>query len=282
MAKKSFGIKAKRNVDTQQLAFQMEDQLEGVVILEELRDLIPPLQEEELKSLETSILSEGVREPIILWKREDGSKVIIDGHNRYSLIQKHEISKYPQPIIKEFPDLEEVKEWMLINQMGRRNLTPIQASYVRGELYNRLKVKLTSDKFDALGQNDPRTSERIGEQMGVSEKTVRRDAEFALGLQKMTSGFKRSILMGSVKVNKGLIQKVSHTNLNDISSPEGLVVPVPSKEEVDLMSLEKEFNQKKRALKACVNGLSFSSEAGDVEEIAKLVREVKKLLKVKG
>ena len=51
----------------------------------EFEGKIPPLREEELKQLEENILADGVViNPLIVW---DG--VIVDGHNRYRILQKH-------------------------------------------------------------------------------------------------------------------------------------------------------------------------------------------------
>ena len=52
----------------------------------EFRDLIPPLNEEELKLLEESLVADGCESPLIVW-----NGVIIDGHNRYMICQKHDI-----------------------------------------------------------------------------------------------------------------------------------------------------------------------------------------------
>ena len=45
----------------------------------------PPLTEDELSQLEENIIEEGiVITPIIVW-----NNTIVDGHNRYKIIQKH-------------------------------------------------------------------------------------------------------------------------------------------------------------------------------------------------
>jgi hypothetical protein len=51
----------------------------------EFRDKIPPLTEAEFSQLEENIISDGeVYEPIVAW-----NGTIVDGHNRYSIVQKH-------------------------------------------------------------------------------------------------------------------------------------------------------------------------------------------------
>jgi len=82
----------------------------------ELKKIIPPLTPDEKEGLENSLTSEGCRDSIILW-----NDFIIDGHNRYEICTKHNISF--DTINKEFDSIEDVKVWMINNQKSRRNLT---------------------------------------------------------------------------------------------------------------------------------------------------------------
>ena len=50
------------------------------------QNLIRPLSAEELHQLEENLLRDGCLDPIITW-----NGYIIDGHNRYSICQKHGI-----------------------------------------------------------------------------------------------------------------------------------------------------------------------------------------------
>ena len=96
-----------------------EKKLYDLAVDPEFRDLIPPLNEEELKLLEESLVADGCESPLIVW-----NGVIIDGHNRYMICQKHDIPFSIQE--KHFDTREEVMLWMLRNQLGRRNLNNYQ------------------------------------------------------------------------------------------------------------------------------------------------------------
>lgn len=87
----------------------------------ELKDLLPPLTEEEYKQLEKNIITNGFDKnfPIITW-----NGFIVDGHNRYSICKKHNIEFLDRYI--SYETKEDVMSWMIDTQMGRRNLTPIQ------------------------------------------------------------------------------------------------------------------------------------------------------------
>ena len=63
-----------------------EKKLYDLTVDPEFRDLIPPLNEEELKLLEESLVADGCESPLIVW-----NGVIVDGHNRYAICRKHEI-----------------------------------------------------------------------------------------------------------------------------------------------------------------------------------------------
>jgi len=92
-------------------------------ILQELEALIPPLTTEEYKQLERNILEEGIRDPLVTW-----NGILVDGHNRYRIAQEFDIDFVT--VEKVFADINAVKEWMVNNQLGRRNLP----EFVRGEL----------------------------------------------------------------------------------------------------------------------------------------------------
>jgi site-specific DNA-methyltransferase (adenine-specific) len=94
--------------------------LVSLKISDELKREIPPLSSEELILLENSIIADGVRDALVVW-RKNGENVLVDGHNRYSIAQKH--GKKFEVIYKEFEDLTDVKIWIRSNQMARRNLT---------------------------------------------------------------------------------------------------------------------------------------------------------------
>jgi len=98
----------------------------------ELRALIPPLTEEEKRLLEESIVSEGCRDPLVVW-----GDVLIDGHNRYDICTRRDV---PFRVVqREFADKHEAKDWIIRNQLGRRNLTPEQRSYLIGKQYQERK-----------------------------------------------------------------------------------------------------------------------------------------------
>lgn len=204
----------------------------SIAILKELREYIIPLTDEELFQLERNILNEGCREPLIVWRRRPNDFVLIDGHNRYKICEKHNISFKVKEL--SFRDLDEVKIWMVENQMGRRNLTADQMSYYRGLKYLSLKKKKGGyENVKSKGQIDTSTSQILASQFNVSESTVKRDAKFAQGLEivgRSNPRLKMKILTGEAKVKKGDVQCLS-----DAKHPERITI----KNEADLYNKAK-------------------------------------------
>jgi 16S rRNA G966 N2-methylase RsmD len=98
-----------------------------IQIKEEFKKLIPALTTEEFKQLEANCLQEGIREKIITW-----NGFIIDGHNRYEIATRWSLEY--QTEIKKFDNENDVREWMINNQFGRRNLNNYQRSVLALEL----------------------------------------------------------------------------------------------------------------------------------------------------
>jgi len=193
------------------------------IIIDELRDFISPLSKEESEGLEQDILKDGISDPLIIWEttaeavgmENTGNRavyVLVDGHNRYRISQKYNLDF--RIILRSYKDIQDVKDSMLNKQLNRRNLTPEQISYYRGLKYNNV-VKSQ--------EGLPKT---VNVAFKVNEKTIRRDAEFAKGLNKLTPELRHDVLSGKTKVNKSDIvslAKVDTTETQELSSPQEIV-----------------------------------------------------------
>ena len=297
----------------------------NIIILDELKDLIPPLLESEFLSLKDNLQKHGCKDPLKIWQTnnpvinregdlDQAIYVLIDGHNRFQLCNELQIPFNIQ--IDNFESLKEVRDFMIDFQLSRRNITPQQASYLRGIRYNTEKKEVSdnlktsqndsilpngqnvhlvnseakSKNFEVVsndnlpdghsahlansgenfenfdvnsdeilpnrqnvhladsddisenlneifddnlpnGQNvhlvyksNKTTAQELGTYFNVDEKTIRRDAEFARGLEKLDPSFRKDILNGKIKVEKSKIQKISKAKDIDhlLKSPEEL------------------------------------------------------------
>lgn len=149
--------------------------MQQLTINPELKSLIPPLTAEEFKQLETNVLAEGIREPIITW-----NGTIVDGHNRYELAQMYDLPFETLEI--EFESMNHCKEWMILNQFGRRNLNTYQRTFLGLQLEEVLserakqkqieggKTKLVQKSEQAPMER--KTITQIGKVANVSHDTV--------------------------------------------------------------------------------------------------------------
>jgi len=85
----------------------------------EIQHLLPPLGEAEQAGLEADILQRGVLSPLVAW-----NDILIDGHHRYAICQKHGLPFYVLSL--DFESFETAKLWTWRHQENRRNLTPYQ------------------------------------------------------------------------------------------------------------------------------------------------------------
>ena len=128
-------------------------------ILPEIEENLFPLQPEELKFLEKSILAEGVRDALVVWPK-DGELILVDGHNRYRIAKDHNIPFEIKE--KKFDSIDEVKVWVINNQLGRRNLP----DYIKFELIQKKKEilleigkKTQGMRTDLLSPSDKKLEE---------------------------------------------------------------------------------------------------------------------------
>lgn len=212
----------------------------------EFQSQIPPLTDDEFKQLEENILKEGkLLSPLIVW-----GNTLVDGHNRYAILQKHPeiyFSTMPLP----FESREEVLAWICKNQLGRRNLTPEQKLFLIGKQYEaeraehgytRDDVQRTNGQFSRSSQNGNsgesiKTCERIAKENGVSKNTVLRASKYMKGVEiaeELMPGLKQSILSGQTKVSKADMHRLAKAayydraqTLQDILHPELKVEPKP-------------------------------------------------------
>lgn len=110
----------------------------------EFKDLIPPLTPEEYTGLEQSIINEGCRESIIIWKG-----IIVDGHNRYEICKKHGINFNVTE--KNFDDKTSAKIWIVRNQFCRRNISIYQRSELAIELEGFFREKAKENQSSGGG-----------------------------------------------------------------------------------------------------------------------------------
>jgi len=182
----------------------------------EFRDLCPPLSTEERQQLHDNIVSEGVvLDTIKVW-----DDIIIDGHNRYEIAEEQGVLY--ETVEMGFIDRNEALDWIIHNQLGRRNLDPNDAAYLRGKLYNGRKharggkreneaENVYSRENNPKAQSEPLTStaDEVAAETGVSRETVKRDGKFAEAVDQLAPKARQAIQRKDVKASRSDVQKLA-------------------------------------------------------------------------
>lgn len=131
------------------------------------------LTQDEYSKLEQHIVNEGCRDALVVW-----NDILIDGYNRYEICQKHNIEF--KTISMQFDNREAVSDWIIDNQLGKRNLTIEQKNYLIGKKYKKEKQARGGDRKSKV-QNEPlkTTAEKIAEEQKIGQSTVKRSEKFA-------------------------------------------------------------------------------------------------------
>ena len=123
---------------------------------------------------------EGIRDPLVVWERETGDMILLDGHNRWKISTQH--GGIPFNIVKKhFGSREEALIWIIQNQFGRRNLS----AYDRSVLALKLKPviakkakeketerKTTYQKSEKSSLPKCDTAKELAKIAGVSHDTI--------------------------------------------------------------------------------------------------------------
>ena len=189
----------------------------------ELRDLLPPLTDEEYKQLEKNIVENGFDKnfPIMEWKG-----FIADGHNRYSICKKHNI----EPVIGTlaYETKEEVMKWMLDIQLGRRNLSPIQriavaekyrpmyekeakanqSEYYGNQYDKKSGLTVNLPQVQSKKERNPTTDKKLADIADVSEKTYRMGAKI---LNSDDEDLKQRVQSGKTSISAGYKELIGKT-----------------------------------------------------------------------
>ncbi|NLR93282.1 ParB N-terminal domain-containing protein [Flammeovirga agarivorans] len=166
---------------------------DSVHVLPELKKWIRPLTSSERQNLKESIEKEGVRDPLTFFYMENGQKILLDGHNRFEIVNELGGADYGyefEEVIVDIDNIEDAKLWMIKNQIGKRNLSKREMSFYRGHHYltHKGQVGYTTGRgklYDVLAK-----------EYGVGKNTILRDATIAELLDQVSDEFKHAYFDG--------------------------------------------------------------------------------------
>jgi hypothetical protein len=281
--------------------FSQEESIKkNIIVLDILKKWIPPLATGEREQLEQNIVQFGCKDPLIVWETtnkvltpdsptpESVSYVLLDGHNRYEICTKYSLDF--KITLVELRSMQHAQDFMIDHQLGRRNLSAEQMAYLRGMKYlslkqNRGKYDRTESDTNHSGHSDhyekkEKLSEQLATEFNVGEKTIRRDADFAKGVELLPKDIKKEVLQGKSPLNKKAITILGRTqDSNEVVDKitELLSTKATTKEAVEAEELK---NKAKEKVIATVK--AYLSEPKQCDELLKVIRQRKKeLLKEK-
>lgn len=174
---------------------------------EGFKKLIPPLSPEEFSILEKECAEYGIRDALVVASFPGSNGlVLIDGHNRYGISKKHNISF--KTIRVDFQSREDAEAYIIRNQLGRRNIS----NYVRAELALKLKPVIAekakaqqirkSVSQKSVEQKPIDTQKELAKAAGLSHDTIYKVEVIKEKAHELDPRTIEDLRRGDVSINK--------------------------------------------------------------------------------
>ena len=145
----------------------------NLTVDDEFKNLLDPQCNEERSIFEDSLLKEGCRDALVIWREP---RIIVDGHHRFGFCSEHGI---PFGVIEmDFADRCEAKMWIIRNQLARRNLPPHRRGMLALELKPIIEEMAKANQRSAGGAVPQKSAEAVETRRelakiaGVSHDTI--------------------------------------------------------------------------------------------------------------
>lgn len=187
----------------------------------------------DFQLLETQIINEGCRDALVLW-----NDILIDGHNRYAICQKHNIPFKTEQM--EFDNMEDCLIWIDVNQLSRRNLTDEQRTILYGRISKMNKLPTGVNSTNTIVKGIQKTADDL--KIGVS--TLKRAERYTEAIDELTEN------LGEELVDKILNRDIKLTRDEVIKI--GKVTPSEQKSVLDKLTSGVKYHSATAALKEVV------------------------------
>jgi N6-adenosine-specific RNA methylase IME4 len=240
-------------------------------IKNEFRHLLPSLTYEQLAGLELDILKNGCLQPLITW-----NGILIDGHHRYDICQKHNISFETKEM--QFESEYDALYWCWINQKNRRNLSAYEAGRLALMFEPAIKKEskerqgARTDIVPTLAQSETgKSRDKVAEIAGLSHgtidkiKTIEASASPELKQQLQTQEISINHAYKQVKTEekkKEFLQNLENNEIKKEKEIKGLY---------DVIVIDPPWKMEKIQRKVAPNQIAFDYSTMELEEIEKLI-----------
>ena len=196
----------------------------------EYKGLSQPLGRNEYRQLERSLVSDGCREPILVW-----NGTIVDGHNRYEICNQKRVPYATREIA--FDSRAAAIAWICTSQLDKRALSEEAKKYLIGKQFEAERhIKRNSAAFQPhkavpkhMGQfkesgerkyeTRRETAVRLGKEHHISGTTIQRYWKYSQALDaiaKSAPEITRQILSGNYKMTIASIHALARMNPNQL------------------------------------------------------------------
>jgi hypothetical protein len=209
------------------------------------------LDEDSAALLEESILKHGQREAIVT----DAKGNVLDGHNRLEILARHNIPPRVT-ILEDIKTDADAEEWILLTQLGRRNLGNAFRTYARGKL---VAIKTAKAPKGQAGRPKDNGADYQKEKSGyakaidelatlqqVTKRTLTEDRAIAAAVDQLSQPAKRAYLSGARKLSAAAVAAVAELPAGEQvgalqgsrTKPEPAPVEAGSREDWQRMTVE--------------------------------------------
>jgi len=173
----------------------------NITINDELRSFVDPLSPIEQAALERSLLAEGCRDALVLWR-----DTLIDGHNRYELCQKHGIP-FRTVHNNTFESIEDVMLWMIDNHLARRSVSDFQRGVLALKKKEIVSARVAERPADEAADSDAapdatsppwNTREDVARAARVSSNTI---SQIERIQKAATPELREAVRTGTISIN---------------------------------------------------------------------------------
>ncbi len=145
----------------------------NITVNDELKAYIDPLTSDEYAALERSLLAEGCRDALVVW-----GDLLIDGHNRYGICQKHGIA-FNTVQNETFKSMDDVHLWMIDNHLGRRSVSDFQRGILALRKKEILSARVAQAKEAEPAEADAETSATSAAEPPLKRDVIAREARIS-------------------------------------------------------------------------------------------------------
>lgn len=187
----------------------------SITIDQEFARICNCLTGEELKLLSASIHEHGCRDPLVLWRG-----VLLDGHHRLRICRE---SFIPFTVVTiDLPDRDAAIQWIVRNQLGRRNLTAFARIQLVAHLEEPLRRKASArqgHRTDIYPEEGP--SIDVRSEMAKVANVGRHTWTYGSRLLKVADDeTKRKLQFGELTINRAYSERFPPPNAASESAKE--------------------------------------------------------------